>query len=770
MDLYLSPQDGGLSLQEMLDCDIKTEIDSVLLGGGGGSSEFGLGDLPPLDLLDSSLDGTGFGGLCGTGVNGMMMLSPLELSGVGGGPSSADMVSWMSSSVGGGSGGGVGGLGAGGNSSGMGLDLDAAGMMVSPSSVMPVTIVRQKQEPRPQQPTPPSPMVILSETEKRGEGSQISIALTATTVAASSTPPTTTVSLAHIKSYTVTNSGVLAKGSGASHHRIAVTNGVPLLRTAISSSSRQLQSSPKHQYQQVTTTTPSSNHTILSSSSSSPSARGGSQQKRFVSSGRVYTQHIPTSSSSSSTDSLDDGGSSNNSQEKGGRAYPKPAYSYSCLIAMALKNSTTGSLPVSEIYNFMCEHFPYFKTAPNGWKNSVRHNLSLNKCFEKIEKPSSSSSPSSSVTSSGVGSQQRKGCLWAMNPAKIPKMDEEVQKWSRKDPNAIRKAMICPDNLELLERGDMKRDVSLVGSMSCEESEDEEGGGGGMVPSSPAPLPAVSSNSTTTTTYLVAGRRVGSGSSSLVLSNDRGYFRKVKHKVERRLQPTSQRLPTQIVAQPKQEEVEDDGEEEEGVGEGVDDDGVVVGGGRQRRKGGKGGLLVVGGRKLGGSEDDDEEEEEEVEVEHEEEEEEVLGEEEEMATEVVVEDDAVMDGVVVLDEEDMKTENDMGDYMDIKMELLDGTNIVDFDLDVADGIYEELDDDKLNLGVNITASSSSPQLLSPSSTITTISDLRGSSVVAGPMRGSTSTIQGNYVYKASRRKASGPLLLTASTSRKLNGL
>jgi hypothetical protein len=28
---------------------------------------------------------------------------------------------------------------------------------------------------------------------------------------------------------------------------------------------------------------------------------------------------------------------------------------------MALKNSKTGSLPVSEIYSFMREHFPYFK-------------------------------------------------------------------------------------------------------------------------------------------------------------------------------------------------------------------------------------------------------------------------------------------------------------------------------------------------------------------------------------------------------------------------
>lgn len=127
--------------------------------------------------------------------------------------------------------------------------------------------------------------------------------------------------------------------------------------------------------------------------------------------------------------------------------FPKPAYSYSCLIAMALKNSRSGSLPVSEIYSFMCEHFPYFKTAPNGWKNSVRHNLSLNKCFEKIEKP---------VTNGG----QRKGCLWAMNPSKITKMDDEVQKWSRKDPMAIRKAMVYPEHLDALERGEMKHGSS----------------------------------------------------------------------------------------------------------------------------------------------------------------------------------------------------------------------------------------------------------------------------------------------------------------------
>ncbi|MBN3319937.1 S13A2 protein, partial [Atractosteus spatula] len=123
-------------------------------------------------------------------------------------------------------------------------------------------------------------------------------------------------------------------------------------------------------------------------------------------------------------------------QEPPHTLYPKPIYSYSILIFMALRNSKTGSLPVSEIYNFMTEHFPYFKTAPDGWKNSVRHNLSLNKCFEKVE--------------SKCGSSSRKGCLWALNPAKVEKMQEELHKWRRKDPLTVRKSMARPEELDRL--------------------------------------------------------------------------------------------------------------------------------------------------------------------------------------------------------------------------------------------------------------------------------------------------------------------------------
>ncbi|XP_067363627.1 forkhead box protein N1 isoform X1 [Channa argus] len=127
--------------------------------------------------------------------------------------------------------------------------------------------------------------------------------------------------------------------------------------------------------------------------------------------------------------------------------FPKPIYSYSILIFMALKNSKTGSLPVSEIYSFMTEHFPYFKTAPDGWKNSVRHNLSLNKCFEKVENKN--------------GNSSRKGCLWALNPAKVEKMQEELHKWRRKDPITVRRSMAKPEDLDRLlgERSDKLRSL-----------------------------------------------------------------------------------------------------------------------------------------------------------------------------------------------------------------------------------------------------------------------------------------------------------------------
>ncbi|CAF0710217.1 unnamed protein product [Brachionus calyciflorus] len=124
-----------------------------------------------------------------------------------------------------------------------------------------------------------------------------------------------------------------------------------------------------------------------------------------------------------------------------GKAYPKPPYSYSCLIAMSLRNSDSGTLPVSDIYEFIIENFPYYKTARDGWKNSIRHNLSLNKCFEKIENPTNGS---------------KKGCLWALNPDKCKKLEEECKRCRQRDPVNIRLSMSRPDDLNKIERGEQR--------------------------------------------------------------------------------------------------------------------------------------------------------------------------------------------------------------------------------------------------------------------------------------------------------------------------
>lgn len=81
---------------------------------------------------------------------------------------------------------------------------------------------------------------------------------------------------------------------------------------------------------------------------------------------------------------------------------PKPQHSYIGLIAMAILSSPERKLVLSDIYQHILDNYPYFRTRGPGWRNSIRHNLSLNDCFVKAGR-----------------SANGKGHYWAIHPANV---------------------------------------------------------------------------------------------------------------------------------------------------------------------------------------------------------------------------------------------------------------------------------------------------------------------------------------------------------------
>ncbi|XP_074498616.1 forkhead box protein P1 [Sebastes fasciatus] len=63
----------------------------------------------------------------------------------------------------------------------------------------------------------------------------------------------------------------------------------------------------------------------------------------------------------------------------------RPPYTYAYLIRWSILESPDKQRTLNEIYNWFTTMFYYFRHNTATWKNAVRHNLSLHKCFVRVE-------------------------------------------------------------------------------------------------------------------------------------------------------------------------------------------------------------------------------------------------------------------------------------------------------------------------------------------------------------------------------------------------
>ena len=106
-----------------------------------------------------------------------------------------------------------------------------------------------------------------------------------------------------------------------------------------------------------------------------------------------------------------------------------PGLSYIALISMAIQSSNSQKMLLSEIYQWISNKYPYYQMKEKSWRNSIRHNLSLNECFVKSGR-----------------SENGKGNYWSIHPANI----EDFARGDYRRRRARRRVRICDKDLQRL--------------------------------------------------------------------------------------------------------------------------------------------------------------------------------------------------------------------------------------------------------------------------------------------------------------------------------
>lgn len=101
------------------------------------------------------------------------------------------------------------------------------------------------------------------------------------------------------------------------------------------------------------------------------------------------------------------------------------------MITQAILSTGEGVISLADIYKYISSNYSYYRYAKTGWQNSIRHNLSLNKAFEKV--PRRPNEPG-------------KGMKWRISK---DYQEEFLQKWNSGNGNKIRRGSSVSRQLQL---------------------------------------------------------------------------------------------------------------------------------------------------------------------------------------------------------------------------------------------------------------------------------------------------------------------------------